>query len=184
MPKIKGASITSMREILKEEGADFKARYLAKLGPEEKCLVEHAIPVSWREIALDENNNEVVILAKMLYPSDPQHMEKLGYRMAGMVLPKFYQIFIRVPSPDFIFQRVAKIWSSFYDQGHATIENYTGQQFDLVLHDFPEYPQFLCKFMIGFVGWFCQTMRLKDYRVVFIGTNPNAWTWHVTWINN
>ncbi len=181
MAKVKGSAEDTMRKILKKQPQEIQEKYLASLSPEARDTFEHAMAVSWRELDTNEETNSVALLARTLYPNDPLALQKLAYTMAKDSMPRFYQIFIRIPTVEYVVKRVAKIWSSFYERGEALIENFKDQHFTMVLKQYPDYPPFLREYMCGYLKGVGDLLHLKNVAVQKIETDPEAWKWEVTW---
>jgi len=181
MIKVKGVAYETLRTILKKKDNEFKENYYALLPEEERDAVQHALSISWKPLQFDEDKNCIGVLAKLLYPNDPLYLQKLGYEMSRNTIPRFYQIFIRIPSIEYIFKRVAKIWGSFYDTGEAHLEDLTDSQFYFVLKNFPNYPAFLREYMCGYLKGMGELLNLKNTTVKKIEKDPNEWKWEVRW---
>lgn len=181
MAKLKGASFGVVRTLIKEQGKEFEEKYYAALTPEERDYVQNAMAVSWVELEMDENKSALAILAKMLYPNDSKAVRKISHVMAVRTVPKVYQIFIRIPTIEFVYQRAAKIWSSYYDKGQLCIENFKETGMEAILRDYPEYPLFLRDAVTGFFEGIGELLKLKNFRIFKIEKDPNAWKWICQW---
>jgi len=171
----------TVRKLLNLKGPVFKENYLALLTPENRELVERAMSISWREVDINDQTDPLAILAKTIYPNDYLCLQKLGYDMAKDTMPRFYKIFIRIPSAKFIIDRVTKIWGSFYEKGEVGVENFNNQQYTMVLRKFPEYPAYLREYVVGYLKGVSELVNLKNVMVTKIETDPNAWKWEVHW---
>ncbi len=149
MPKIKGSGFNTLRHLLKNKDERFKENFYRKITSEELKTFKMGISVGWYDLAMDEQTSSLAILAKMLYPNDQQYLQKLGQEMAKHTIPSFYKVFIRIPSLEVVMTKAAKIWSSLYDKGEATVENYQKDQYTLVLRQFSDYPAYLRAYMCG-----------------------------------
>jgi len=182
MPKIKGVGYNAIRQILNKKGEVFKHQYYSLLPPEALDAVKNMVSVAWRELVLDEKKSGLVILAKLLYPYDRLALQKLGNEMAKDSMPRFYKIFMRVPSVEFVFKRVTKIWNSFYNTGELSAENFQNDQITLVLHHFPSYPAFLREYLRGWFTGLGELLSLKNIIVKKIEKDPEAWKWEIHWV--
>jgi hypothetical protein len=181
MPKIKGTGIDAIKSIVRAQGEAFENDFLEKLEPKEREEFLSSIPISWRELNLNNEKNQLVYLAEQLYPGDSLGLQKVAMEMAKISIPRFYQIFIRIPKPAFVFKRIAVLWRSFYDTGDASIEDIKTNEATFVLRNFPEYSVYLREYLCGYLKGTGELMNIRDMEVTKIENDPNAWKWHMRW---
>lgn len=181
MAKVKGVVYDAMRRVLAQQNEAFKEAYFSCLKPEYVDDIKNTLSISWRELNTDENTNSLPILAKMLYPNDRLALRKIGKLMAHDGMPRFYQIFIRIPSIKFVYSRVSKIWNSFYDKGKLGVEDFHEQGFTLLLRNFPEFPEFLREYLCGYFLGISELLHLKNVTVKKFESDPMAWKWIMRW---
>ena len=182
MGKIKGTRYVTLRKMVRERGPEFEKRFLEKLDPVERQRYLNMLPLSW--VPLDEipdGHDVVSAAADLFFPNDPQGIQKVAARIAKENLSGIYRIFMQIPKVEFVIKRVVKLWRTYNSQGDPEIENFTGHSGRLVVRNYPDMPAMQRVYLEGYIGGVMELSRAKNYIVKTIESDPQAWTWEISW---
>jgi len=187
MPNIKGTGIKILRKIFADRDKQIEQQFISQLNNEAKQKWEaQTLAVSWIPANIVFNEKGLGSMcyeaAKVLFPGEFNHgMRELGKIMAKDGLPMFYQIFIRIPSPQFVIKRAANVWRFIYDTGKTSVENAGKNQVDFVLIDYPSYPPYMREYMVGYLLGIGDMVGVRNMTVHKVEDNPHAWRWSMKW---
>jgi len=187
MSSIKGTGIKILRKLFADREKALEQQFISRLNNEAKQKWEiQTLAVSWipEEIIFNQAGPGCMAYeaAKVLFPGEFNHaIRELGKAMAKDGVPMFYQIFIRVPSPQFVLKRAAMLWRSLYDTGEAFIENSDKNQADFVLKNYPNYPSYMREYMVGYLQGMGEMLGIKDMKVAKVEDDPQSWRWKMKW---
>jgi hypothetical protein len=184
MNQVKGTGFLIIKKIVRDRGPATEKKFLESLTPQERVAwdTDKILAISWNPLPSKPEGSGLYEAAQALFPGDPNHaLRELGRVMAKEGLPRFYQIFIRIPTVQFIWKRVAALWRSFYDTGDAVMENPGPRQATFVLRNYPEYPPYMREYLCGYFIGMGDLVGLKTMVVRKDETDPRAWKWHLQW---
>ncbi|MCD4813633.1 hypothetical protein K8S19_08075 [bacterium] len=183
MTKIKGTGLIILKKLIEDKGPEAIKQLEKNLSPEALKIWESTtLAISWIETELAYEGTFLYEGCKVLFPGNLQKaLWETGKIMAKEGLPRFYQIFIRIPTPQFIFKRVAQLWHSFYREGEASIESEGKNTAVFVLRDFPGYDANMRVYMTGYLFGMGDILGLKNIRVSLDEGNPQEWRWNIVW---
>ncbi|MEW6515459.1 MAG: hypothetical protein AB1439_00955 [candidate division FCPU426 bacterium] len=183
MNKVKGSGTLILKKIVRDRGPAMEAKLLELLDQENIDVWKaDTLAVSWNPLPLEAKGSVLYEAALVLFPGDSNRaLRELGRIMAKEGLPWFYQIFIRIPTPQFVWKRVAVLWRSFYDSGDASVENTGPKQMTFVLSNYPEYPPYMREYLSGYFLGVGELLHLPNMKVQKDESNPLTWRWHLRW---
>ncbi len=181
--RVKGAGILVLRKLIQNRGPEFERIFSENLPPATRKTWENPpLAFSWVPVDFADEGNLLYVAARALFPGEfKQALYELGRVMAGEGLPRYYNIFIRIPTPQFVFKRVAQLWRLFYSTGDARMENVGSDHACFMLCNYPEYPSNMREYLSGYLLGVGEMIGLKDIKVLQVGNNPQAWRWDLTW---
>lgn len=181
MAKIKGSGKEIMERTLRKYGEDKVQAFYATFTREQLDQFQNVHGVKWVDLETDEINNSLQRAAKIVFPSDPQRLKKLGQAMAEHGFSVFYKVFFRLPSLTGLFKKVAAQWSQMYDTGRATVEEIEDHSAVIVIRDFRDLPAYLQEYLCGFYEGLMVLNGAKNPRVTKNDKNPMEWRWELKW---
>ncbi len=177
----KGTGLKMIEKVLKDRGFDMEKDYLPRLTPESKAVFSK-LALSWVEIPLKKEGSPIYEAAQLLYSNGSWQQNLYNFGVAnGKDVPFFYQIFLAIPSKEFVLKRVEKMWTTFNDTGRLHVENIAPNGCDFILSDYPQYPDYLRHFLGGWIEGFLSLVKVKITGVKLDERDPKNWTWHVRW---
>jgi len=113
--QVKGTSITSTRDFVKEKFPNQYNEWIKSLPAESKKLYEGAVKIGdWYEIkpAYYEPMNKII---ELFYNNNAQKGgEDLGKFSAGVTLTGVYKVFLFVATPQYLMKRASRMVETFY----------------------------------------------------------------------
>lgn len=184
MNQVKGTGFLIIKKIVHDRGPEVEKKYLERLSPESRAAWESnkILAVSWNPLPLQSEGSELYEAALVLFPGDPNHaLRELGRVMAKEGVPWFYQIFIRIPTVQFVIKRVAALWRSFYDTGDASVVNVGSNSLTFVLSNYPDYPPYMREYLSGYFFGMGELIGMKNTLVTKDESDPKNYKWHLHW---
>lgn len=179
MAKIKGTDIVGLRKLLKKKGKEVEDAFFAALSENDQLIFKSIVATSWTPV--DIQARLYMTAGQTLYPNDLNAVTLLHHELAEQAYSGIYSIFLRIPSLKYIINRVATLWTSYYDKGVAEVKNITDSSLDFFVRGFPELPRTLRDATSGHITILLRKVGLQNVRVNHIETVPDKWHWRVTW---
>ncbi len=179
MPNTKGTDVVALRKIFRERGGDVEKSFLDRLPEELQRMYKEIVHTTWSPV---EKQAELYAhAAEALFPGNPDGLRLLGQEMARRSYSGVYRIFLRLPTVDFIINRVAQVWGTYYDQGEACIEDFQGQGGVFVVRNFPELPRKMREVICGHLTVILEATGAHQISVTLQDQDPKAWRWRISW---
>jgi len=162
-------------------------QFISRLGIEQKKIWDNPpLPTSWvpTDLLFQQEPSGTILYeaAQVLFPeNNKQAMRKLGIASAKENVPIFFQMFIRVPTTNFVFKRVAMLWRANYDTGFAGIEPISKHESAFVLKNYPNFSPCMRDFIVGYLQGMADLIRLNIISIKKVEDNPQAWRWVMSW---
>ena len=171
MDKVKGTGVLMLKKLIKDRGEAFEQEFMSRLDVESRQQWEITTwASSWVHAKLDGPGTLLYETALSLFPGDNNRaLRELG------------KVIIRIPTPQFVFKRVAALWGRFYDTGDAGLENLNKSGATFVLRNYPEYPSYMREYMVGYLLGLGEILHLRGHTVKKVEDNPQAWQWILSW---
>jgi hypothetical protein len=181
--KIKGTGLMIIKSLLKKMGPAAETRFFENLNPESKNIWKsNFLASSWVLVEMGGTGAPIYESARVLFPGSPRTaLIELGKVMAKEGLPRFYQVFLSIPSPQFVFKSSAQMWRRFYDEGEAGIKELGPNHIIFFLKNFPDYDANMRIYMIGFLLGLGEMLKMSDVTVALHEQNSEEWQWEVHW---
>lgn len=180
MVHTKGTDMVALRKIICEFNQE--SILFEKLSVELQKTYKAIIATTWTPIDIQMEIYQNA--AAVLFPNSQNAMEDLGSALARKTFSGIYKVFLRIPTLEFIMNRVAMVWKSYYTKGEAVIENCQNEQVDFVVRNFAELPLPMCYVASGHCRSIVEMTGRKNVKVVLKKNNPESWRWVITWKNN
>lgn len=112
-PEVKASGCNSVIETLRSmvHPEDF-ARFVDKLPPRSKALVEHP-PIAMAWVPLEDMAVIFRLAHLHLFAGIDSRMEDLGRRQIRADLTGIYRLLMRIPSPAYIISQTAKLYATY-----------------------------------------------------------------------
>lgn len=180
MNKVKGSGNVILKKVLEERSIDIAGDFMPRLTPESQ-MVFNKLAVSWVDIPSEKEGSPLYEAARLLFPGpEEKGLAKLGLLMAKKA-PIFYQIFLSIPTKEFVFKKMPQLYRSFYDTGSAEVIYGGGKECTMVMKDYPAFPRYMQWYMCGWLEGFLGIIKLKVTCVKSDFSDPQARKWHVVW---
>ncbi|MCD4814020.1 hypothetical protein K8S19_10070 [bacterium] len=179
MPNTKGTDVVTLKKILKNRGEETYRDFLKKLDEETTEAFLKIITTTWTPIHLQAKIYEVA--AATLFPGHNRGILQLHRELAKSSYSSIYKIFLRIPTIPFIARRAAAVWRSYYDTGNASVENIENKSLDFIVRAFPQLPFTLREAANAHIAVLVEATGAKNVRVVHHDSDPQQWTWKITW---
>ncbi len=180
MNKVKGSGLVILKKVIEERSFDFVGDYMPRITPEAQ-MIFNKLAFAWVDIPLEKEGSPIYEAAQLLFPGpEDQSLFNLGLVMAKKV-PMFYQIFLAIPTKEFVFKKMPQLWRTFYDTGILEVAYAGGKESTISLRDYAQFPDYLRKYMCGWLEGFFGIIKLKVITVKGDFVDPQAWKWHVVW---
>jgi hypothetical protein len=179
MARIKGTDLVNLRKLLKKRGKEVEQEFMAALPENDRQIYKLVMATSWTPV--DVQARIYMTAAKLLYPGQPNGVERLHYDLAEQAYSGIYSIFLRIPSLNFIISRVASLWTTYYDKGSAEVRNQSANSLDFYVRDFADLPREMRDATTGHISLVLKKIGKRNVLVRHIDTVPNMWQWHATW---
>jgi hypothetical protein len=177
--KTKGTDVIALKGIMRARGNAIEQQFIGKLTPALREVYSGILATSWQEVA--DQASIYRAAAETLFPSSKEKLVELGRLLASQSYKGVYKLFLRLPSTQYIFERVARIWSSYFERGEASIETNGDKSVDVVVRDFEDLPHELMEAASGHYCVLLEATGCKNVSVQIIDSDPHAWRLHVTW---
>lgn len=177
MPRIKGADVTSLKDILKKEGKE--TAFLSKLSESDREVYTSTIATSWNDVNIVARLYEVA--GSILFSGSKEGLEKLGQRLGDKAYSGIYSVFLLIPKPSYVIKRAANVWSSYHDKGSAEVDNIMENSVDFIVRRYPELPKAIRYAITGHIFALLNKTGLKNLNMEHIESNPEQWVWHARW---
>ncbi len=184
MNQVKGTGLLIIKKLIHDRGPTTEKKFLDSLSAQDRAAwdTNKILAISWNPLPLKPEGSGLYEAALVLFPGEPNHaLRELGRLMAKEGLPRFYQIFIRIPTVQFVWKRVAVLWRSFYDTGDASMEDPGPNRATFVLRNYPEYPPYMREYLSGYFHGMADLLGLKGMAVHRDESDPRAWKWRLQW---
>ena len=120
-PSTKTTHVVAVREyIIKKFGPDALDKIYQQMKPQDKEIAsKHVSGTLWypERVAV----NFLAAAEKVFGRGDYELCRQIGYDVAKMTIPKFYQVFIRLGEPKFILKNAERLWKQTHN--HARFES-------------------------------------------------------------
>ena len=134
-PEVKGSALSSwVRELRRSTSAHDWERIVAALPADTAHLVRAPpLPVEWISY---EHSFVLVRTAHDLVYRDERAMAEISRRIVHNDLHTIYRVFIRFASPEFVIERAARLWQTYWrNNGTVEVERLGGRVARVVYHD-------------------------------------------------
>ncbi len=180
MNKVKGSGNVILKKVLEERAIDVAKDFVPRLSPESQAIF-NKLAVSWVDIPLEKKGSTLYEAAQLLFPGpEEKGLTNLGLLMAKKA-PIFYQIFLSIPTKEFVFKKLPQLYRSFYDTGLVEVLYGGGKECTLVIKDYPDFPRYMQWYMCGWLEGFFSIIKLKITSVKADASDPQAWKWTMVW---
>lgn len=179
MAMVKATDLSSLRKILRRRGAVAEAQFLAELPLELGTYYRQTPEFSF--VPVEDHDRFFAAAARVLFPRDRHRDELLGRAMAEVTYSGVYRLFLSIPTVDYVIERAAAVWGTYYDTGQATVENRQDRRAELVVRDFPDMPAALRHGTTGHVAVLIERTGAERVKVRHKERDPTAWRWIARW---
>ncbi len=179
MPNTKGTDVLALRKMLQERGPQAEQEFLQRLNPELQNLYRSIMATTWSPVEQQTALYEAA--AEVLFPGEAEPLRQLGRALAKRSFTGIYRIFLRLPTMQFIMNRTAEVWLTYYNAGEAVVENFVDRHGDFVVRRFPELPRKMREVICGHLSVILELTGAKNVRVTIVDRDPQAWRWQLTW---
>lgn len=164
MGKVKGTSIVTIREHIREKyGQDALEKILKELGPNGNTIAR-AMPITWMPaeevIRLYQTAAAVLALDKI------QFCREVGAASATKDLPKFFKYMISRTSPATVFRVLNVVWRLYYDTGRIVVLENGADHVTVEINGFEDGSDEICNDIAGYCEALLAMLKLKNPRVV------------------
>lgn len=179
MFKTKGTDVVALRRIFKERGAGPEQVFLSRLPPDLLDLYRCSLAFVWNDVDLQVALYRAA--AEVLFPNDREGLKRLGWEMARRSYSGIYKILLRLPSTRFVMDQAAKLWTTYFERGRATVEEAGRGRAVFVLRGYPELAADMRQIVRGNITAAAETTGARNVRVVHVDADPQAWKWVIQW---
>jgi hypothetical protein len=179
MAKVKGTSIVNLRKIFMEQETGVEETFVLRLTPDLRKLYEITLYSSLTPVA--QQSKLYVLAAEVLFPEDQDRLCLLGKAIARKSYSGVYQMFLRIPTIQFVVSQAAKVWTMHYDQGTADVEAFDARlkSGDYVVRDFPDLPREMLQTVCGHLIVLLEMAGAKNVHIRIVDLDPKAWRWKI-----
>ncbi|MBN1895124.1 hypothetical protein JW906_11540 [bacterium] len=156
---IKGTGPLELDAFIKDEYPDRYKEWLETLSPEAKKIYSGGILAFELYPLYDSLIEPTQKMCDLFYNGDIQGAWISGQYSAKYALKGFYKIFFRFGSPQFIIDRAAKVFSTYYPEGRIRVAESSSGRCVLQIYEFPE-PYHLLELNIA--GWLEGVLELLE----------------------
>ena len=133
MAQVKGTVFVTTRTwVLTRAGEEGWRRVLSALTPEDRAVVETALPVGWYDLLVEDRLNRVV--DRTLGRGDLALMALIGRFGAEHEMKSFYRFFLKALTPANVVERGTEFWRRYQDTGTWATSR-EGTRVRAALHD-------------------------------------------------
>jgi hypothetical protein len=178
--KIKGTCICYIRRLIKSQGADVEAAYLAKFTPEEVKEFHTTVPASWVSEAFAAKVG--VTAGQILRPGDPTATRQMGRGLALDDYQGIYKVLFRIATIPFIMNQAPLLWKTYHDTGRAYSER-MGEDNKLyfIVKDYPDMAEGWRELLCGYIQGVLEQTGGKNIKVIRDRPDADTWRWIITW---
>ena len=119
--------------------------------------------------------------ARCLFGDGPNPEREMGKAVARITYRGIFQVFLRVPTREYVINWALHLWKAYFDHGDAGIENYREPNACFVVRNFPELPLSLREVIAGHLEVILEETGARDIQVVVPTDHPQAWVWRMSW---
>ncbi|MBN1594808.1 hypothetical protein JW933_02670 [candidate division FCPU426 bacterium] len=180
MAHYRGTGITALRNILRQGRGEAEKKFLALLTPDEEKIYHTVNGRDWVSITLGASMSEKAV--QVLYPGDPQGIERLGRERAIQHMTGIYRVFLHFTHVSWFFKQTAKLWRELHDEGQASVER-TGQENEIrmIVTHYPSLSPIYRRLIKGYIVGILELVGCRNLRVHLEEDDPRRWIWHITW---
>jgi hypothetical protein len=159
---VKGAGPLALSQFIKTTFPDRFDEWIRELPPESRRIHENSILAFEMYPMYDALIAPIEKMCGLFYRGDERGAWETGRHSAGFALKGFYKVFFRFGSPQFIIDRAARVFSSYYPEGVLSVAESSSGRCVLRITAFPE-PYRLIENNIA--GWVNGVLELLDRKV-------------------
>ncbi len=180
MNKVKGSGNGILKKVLEDHSIDIAKDFLPRLTPESR-IGFNKVAVSWVEVPSEKKGSPIYEAAQLLFPGpEDKGIAQLGLLMAKRT-PIFYQIFLSIPTKEFVFKKLSLLWRALFDTGTVEVLYEGGKEATVVIRDYPLFPAYMQSYMYGWLEGFFGIIKMKVTSVKGDFSDPQAWKWTMAW---
>jgi len=179
MANVKASDIVIIRDILKEKGEQYLHTMNASISPDVSKTFQSALSLTW--IPLEVEAEIIQAASRLLFPSDPRPIYKLGHTVAGKQFTGIYKFFLRIPSIGFIIRNASATFNTMNDKGTVRVDELTPNSRMFVISDLPELTAIQREYICGVVSCVLELAGAKNIKITKIENNPHEWQWKISW---
>lgn len=163
MAQVKGSAITTRTRYVREKYGERGYRRLRDaLTPEHAAMIDgKVLPHAWVPYSLFIDVN--VKADELFGKGDLELCYEMGRYGAELNLPTIYKIFYRLNTPQFIFNKAARLWELHYDSGRLVPVDDGGKSMRIRIEDFAEPHQAHC---LSVLGWAERSVELSGATII------------------
>jgi|SRR5690554_1928453 hypothetical protein len=175
---VKAANSLTLKKWLEENKPDLVKELEDSLSPEARKVYQSVLAVQW--LPADVEKEILRAGARLLFPGDPNALERLGHLLAHQTMTGMYRFFLSTPTLEFVLRRVPNLWSAFFQSGMASLKEVSQGHMHLVVTDFAEMEPYQHQITTGYIRAIAELLGAKNVQVNFNSENPEAWEWEIT----
>ena len=179
MANVKASDIVIIRDILKAKGDEYLNTMHSSLPPDVLKTFQTALSITW--IPLEVEAEIIQAASRLLFPTDPRPIYKLGHTVAGKQFTGIYKFFLRIPSIGFIIRNASATFNTMNDKGTVRIDELTSSSRMFVISDLPELTAVQREYICGVVSCVLELAGAKNIKMAKIENDPNEWKWKISW---
>ena len=175
----KGSMLSFLRSKIK--GSEIEKNFIEKLSSEEKHAYESALAFTWVPIKLIAGIFEKG--APMLYPGEYKaSLRNFGKNSIKYDFKGIYRVAMQFASVNFLVERFAKVYSTYYNKGDVTTEKIKPNGMAAVLvKDFPELSTPAIEANVGALEGMLELHNCTNIKVSYQAPAPGDHKWICEW---
>jgi uncharacterized protein (TIGR02265 family) len=176
----KGTNLTSVRKLLRAAGDVIEKEFLRGLPADVAEVYQTAQAMS--RVPVDKLSLIFEQAAVLLYPGRGDALRRLGRDIAIDNLTGVYKLLLKVVTVPFVISQVGKLWSTYNDEGEATVEQSAdGQSAVINVRGAFDYPVPYREQTAGYIAGGAELCGAKNVRVEISTTAPGEHVFRVAW---
>ncbi len=179
MAKVKGTDIVGLKKLFAKQGKDIENTFLSKLSESDQKTYEGIIATTWTDLDVQAKLYEAA--ADTLFPGKNDAVIQLCSQLAEIAYSGIYSVFLLIPKASHVAKRAASVWTSYYDQGVASVEKIEKSSLDFVVRHFPELPKTMRDGTTANISALLSKTGVKNLNVNLEEYDPEKWVWHTNW---
>lgn len=179
MANVKANDIVIIREMLKGKGNDYVHTMNSSLTPDVSKTFQTALSLNW--IPLEVEAEIIQTASRLLFPSDPRPIFKLGYAVAEKQFTGIYKFFLRIPSVGFVIKNASATFNTLMDKGTIRVDEVTSNSRIIVISDLPELTAVQREYIPGVISCILELAGARNVKMVQMESTPNEWKWKISW---